>query len=134
MRSTRRWFGCTSGFASICVVLFMALPESEPPRTEVRGRVTHNGQAVKGAAVAFAPVRAFAEYPSGPIDPSGCFLVESSWQKEPHSRERYRIYFIPFRDQHAEFSIPERYTDPATSGLEVALGAEPTYLEIQLKD
>jgi hypothetical protein len=84
--------------------------------------------------VAFAPVRAFAEYPSGPIDASGCFVVESAWQKERYSRERYRIYLIPFRDRHVDVSIPVRYNDPLTSGLEVALGSEPTYIEIQLKD
>jgi hypothetical protein len=134
MRSFRRWFGCTSGFASICAVLFLSLPEGDPPRTAVRGRITHDGRAVTGAAVAFAPVRAFAEYPSGPIDASGCFVVESAWQKERYSREHYRIYLIPFRDRHDEVSIPERYTNPLTSGLEVALGAEPTYVEVQLKD
>ncbi|HZW30214.1 MAG TPA: hypothetical protein VFF52_05860 [Isosphaeraceae bacterium] len=134
MGSSRRWFGCTSGFASICAILFFTLPESERPRTAVRGHVTHNGHAVKGAAVAFAPVGEFAEYPSAPIDASGCFHVESVWQKEAHSREHYRIYLIPFRDQRPEFPIPARYTSPATSGLEVALGSEPTYLEIQLKD
>jgi hypothetical protein len=112
----------------------MALPESEPPRTPVRGHVTHNGHAVKGAAVAFAPVRATAEYPSGPIDASGCFLVESIWPKDGRPTDRYSIYFIPFRESNVEFAIPARYTDPLTSGLEVSLGAEPTYLEIQLKD
>ena len=134
MRSSRRWFGCTSGFAGICAVLFITLPEGEPPRTEVRGRITHNGRAVTGAAVAFAPVQGGTEYPSAAIDASGCFRVESIWQKDGHPQTRYGIYFIPFRDHHPEFPIPARYTDPETSGLEVALGAEPSYLEIRLKD
>jgi hypothetical protein len=134
MRSSRRWFGCTSGFASICAVLFLSLPEGDPPRTPVRGRVTHNGRAVTEAAVAFAPVRAPAEFPSGPIDASGCFAIEAAWQKDGISREHYQIYLIPFQDHSVEGAIPERYTNPRTSGLEVALGAEPTYIEIQLKD
>jgi hypothetical protein len=134
MRSSRRWFGCTSGFAGMCVVLFMALPESETPRTLVRGRVTHNGHAVTGAAVAFAPVRTISECPSGPIDASGCFLVESVWPKDGRPTDLYRIYFLPFRGQDDPPAFPPRYTDPLTSGLEVALGSEPTYLEIQLKD
>src|SRR5438067_3191897 len=98
MGSARRWFAGTSGFAGFCVVLMISLPEGEfPSRTAVRGRVTYNGHPIKSAAVAFVPVEGTGEHPSGPIDDSGCFLLESIWQKERHAKSRYKMYVIPFR-------------------------------------
>jgi hypothetical protein len=135
MKSARRWFAGTSGVAGFCVVLLFSLPESESPaRTEVRGRATYKGRPVTSAAVAFVPITGMGEHPSGPVDDSGCFLLESNWQKERHAKSRYRMYFIPFRQQPITCELPARYTDPWTSGLEVSLGAEPTYIAIDLKD
>src|SRR5262249_18362258 len=135
MKAYRQWFAGTSGFAGICAVLFLTIPESESSaRNEVRGRVTYNGHPVTRAVAAFTPLDGQGDYPSGALDDSGCCAIEAFWLRPGQTRGRYRMYLLPFRGEPKDPGFPARYIDPHTSGLVISVGTEPAYFSVDLKD
>jgi hypothetical protein len=120
------------------------------PRTvRVEGRITYQGKPVTQGSVTFMPTAmapgSSAQPATGSVDPDGNYSLRSYREKDgilpgkySVSVAAYRSYRLPMKPgEKLDYSIPEKYTSPQTSGLSADVPADavgPLRFDFELRD
>jgi hypothetical protein len=128
---------------------------ASPNRTAVWGRVVYNGRPIDSGVIVFMPAeRGKSNWGAGRIDAGGRFSLSAYQAETGLEPGNYDIFFKPpagnlvaagasraaddvqdpKRVQAAPFSLPEKYTNPKTSGLEFVFDGRPQQIDLELKD
>jgi len=123
--------------AVFCGALLTAGCTPNFPRTvPVHGKVTLEGEPVRGAEIQF--IAAGLPTATGKIGPDGEYRLGSFQFEDGAVPGTYRVVVKPVEistpyGPAPMFSIPERYQSPDTSGLEARVGPGTTELNFNLK-
>lgn len=120
------------------------------PRTvHVEGRITYLGKPVTQGSVTFMPINnasgSTLQPATGSLDSDGNYSLRSYHEKDgilpgkySVSVAAYRSYRLPTRPgEKLDYSIPEKYTSPQTSGLSADVSTDaagPFRFDFELRD
>jgi hypothetical protein len=107
---------------------------SQVPTVPLQGKVTWQGKPLTDGTVTFSPVKVAAGLPnrpaSGELGPDGVYRLSSFRRGDGLLPGEYRVtvrsllqWPNPDSDRPAVWRIPERYGDPARSGLRFTMPA-----------
>jgi hypothetical protein len=147
---------------SALVIPGCGVSSASPNRTQFWGRVTYNGQPLSDGAVIFMPAeRNKSNWGAGHIDTAGRFSLSAYQTDSVLEPGRYNIFFRPpgpkfgvtkaKRSEDEEtgskqagepqavsatpgFALPDRFTNPTTSGLVITVDGRPQRIDLDLKD
>ena len=120
----------------------------------VRGEVTYKGKPVPEGTVAYLPQGSGSRQATGAIQPDGTFALMTRQQDDGAMRGSYNIAIYAYKPHPGEpktreahealartgglkrqFLIPEKYTDPTTSGLTDTVDENhPGFKKLELTD
>jgi hypothetical protein len=127
--------------AVLCSLCVAGCGSDLASRGSVRGRVTLDGKPLTHGVVYFVHVRGSREGPAtavGTISADGTYRLRTPGKGQGAESGTYRVYIQateespasatgdpePFATPPERWSIPERYTVPATSGLDFNVGTD----------
>jgi hypothetical protein len=122
LHSARTVFGFALGIGTLLPLVGLAIGFPATPASQlvpVTGSVSYHGQPVAGMFICFDSDGDHAA--CGPIGPDGSFELRNVRWGRGVAPGRYRVHFFAGSEPG---SLPSRYKEPATSGLEIVVGPD----------
>jgi len=146
--SPRRARGAFAVAAVAVLALVAGAPgcgESGPPMGRVSGKVTYNGQPVPKGTISFQSASPEGRNATGEIGPDGSYTIQTETPGDGAIVGDYKVAitalednvvldYIPKKKPEPKRLVPEKYENPATSGLTAKVESGSNAIDFPLAD